>query len=239
MARKRRKSSSSSGGSTLFGIMVGLILGLIAAVAVALFVTKVPMPFADKASRDPARTLLPDVRNAPDPNIGLYGKSALADATPMMPPPAPGSAPAQPDASVARSGDSLGDFIASLASGSRATPPTPKTDSASAGANIPAPGLAVIPGVTEPSTAEPAPPASDTPQTRYFLQAGAFRSERDAEAIKAQILLLGLQAQVQKAQVGGSTINRVRVGPFSGIDSMNQARAQLGSEKIESSVVRQ
>lgn len=239
MARKRRKSSSKSGGSTLFGIMVGLILGLIAAVAVALFVTKVPMPFVDKASRDPARTLLPDVRNAPDPNIGLYGKNAPADATPMMPPPTPGSAPAHPDAPVARGGDSLGDFIAGLASGSRTAPPAPKTDSANARSNVPAPGLAVIPGVTEPSTAEPSPPASDTTQTRYFLQAGAFRSEQDAEGVKARILLLGLQAEVQKAQVGGSTINRVRVGPFSGIDDMNQARAQLGSEKIESSVVRQ
>src|SRR3546814_14473690 len=32
------------------------------------------MPCPDKASRDPAKTLLPGVRDAPDPNIGLYGK---------------------------------------------------------------------------------------------------------------------------------------------------------------------
>lgn len=219
--------------------MVGLILGLIAAVAVALFVTKVPMPFVDKASRDPARTLLPDVRDAPDPNIGLYGKNALSDATSMMPPPTPGSVPGQPDTPVARGGDSLGDFIAGLASGSRTAPPAPKAASPGTESNVPPPAIAVIPGVTEPSTSEPSPPVADTPQTLYFLQAGAFRSERDAESVKARILLLGMQAQVQKAQVGGSTINRVRVGPFSGIDDMNQARAQLGSEKIESSVVRQ
>ncbi|MGB6105797.1 MAG: SPOR domain-containing protein, partial [Pusillimonas sp.] len=79
MARTRRKSSNAkSGGSTLFGILIGLIFGLVAAVAVALFVTQVPMPFVDKASRDPAQTLLPDVRNAPDPNIGLYGKDSAA-----------------------------------------------------------------------------------------------------------------------------------------------------------------
>lgn len=239
MARKRRKSSSKSGGSTLFGIMVGLILGLFAAVAVALFVTKVPMPFVDKASRDPARTLLPDVRNAPDPNIGLYGKNALSDATPMMPPPAPGSAPTQPAAPGTRGGDSLGDFIASLTSGSRNAPPTPETNSANTAATTPAPALAVIPGVTEPSTVEPSPQASAATQTQYFLQAGAFRSEQDAEGVKARILLLGMHVQVQKAQVGGSIINRVRVGPFNGIDDMNRARAQLGSEKIESTVVRQ
>lgn len=234
MARKRRKTSAKSGGSTLFGIMVGLILGLVAAVAVALFVTQVPMPFVDKASRDPARTLLPDVRNAPDPNIGLYGKSALPEATPMMPPPSaiPGSPPAQPGTPPARSGDNLGDLIASLAQGSNTTPPPASSPSARSGTGAPAPKLAVIPGVTEPSTPESA-------SSRYFLQAGAFRSENDAETIKAQILLLGLPAHVQQAQVGGSTINRVRVGPFEGIDDMNRARAQLGSQKIESSVVKQ
>ncbi|MGB6105560.1 MAG: SPOR domain-containing protein, partial [Pusillimonas sp.] len=75
-------------------------------------------------------------------------------------------------------------------------------------------------------------------QTTYYLQAGAFRSENDAEAVKARILLLGLPAVVQKAQSNGSTINRVRVGPFKGIDEMNRSRARLGEEKIESSVVR-
>lgn len=240
MARKRRKSSSGkSGGSTLFGIMVGLILGLFAAVAVALFVTQVPMPFVDKASRDPARTLLPDVRNAPDPNIGLYGKSATPDATPMMPPPDAGSdsAPAQPDGSPTRRADSLGDFIARLATSPKTPPPAPRSGTTSPDA--PAPEQAIVPGVTERSSADASQPATDQAQALYFLQAGAFRSENDAEAIKAQILLLGLQAHVQKAQVGGSTINRVRVGPFNGIDDMNTARAQLGSEQIESSVVRQ
>src|SRR5690554_5561262 len=133
MARKRSKSSAKSGGSTLFGILVGLILGLVAAVAVALFVTQVPMPFVDKASRDPARTLLPDVRNAPDPNLGLYGKNALPDATPMMPPPGP--VPMQPDSPSARSGDSLGDLIASLVDGARSTPPAANTPAPSPGAS--------------------------------------------------------------------------------------------------------
>lgn len=237
MAKKRRKTSSKSGGSTLFGIMIGLILGLVAAVAVALFVTQVPMPFVDKASRDPAQTLLPDVRNAPDPNIGLYGKNGHADAMPMMPP--PGQDPLPPQAEAPRSGDSLGEFITNLAqgdtkskSGSPSAPRAPESGAASSQADTP-----TIPGVTEPSSADADPPVAGT-QTRYFLQAGAFRSESDAESIKARILLLGLPAQVQKAQVGGSTINRVRVGPFTGIDDMNHARSQLGSEKIESSVVR-
>ena len=82
----------------------------------------------------------------------------------------------------------------------------------------------------------PAKPAST--QTTYYVQAGAYRSANDADAVKAQILMLGLPVQVQKAQVNGATINRVRVGPFKGIDEMNQSRARLSEAKIDSSVVR-
>jgi cell division protein FtsN len=223
----RKSSSSKSGGSTLFGVLIGLIFGLAAAVAVALFVTKVPMPFVDKASRDPAKTLLPDVRDAPDPNIGLYGKNGAAGVPPTGPtdtaplplpgmPPAAGSqrpnTPSEPD--------SLGNLIASLGKADKA----PESKPAS-------------PAKPAPGTEAPAAPAAS--QTTYFLQAGAFRSENDAEAVKARILLMGLPAQVQKAQVNGATINRVRVGPFKGIDEMNRSRVRLGQEKIDSSVIRQ
>lgn len=210
MARNARKSTrSKSGGSTLFGLLAGLIIGLAAAVAVALFVTKAPMPFADKASRDPAKTLLPDVRDAPDPNNALYRSGNQPPDSPVdtriTPPPVP-------DSGVASMADDMDRLIASLSKEQQtAKPPAPPPPPA-------------------------APPASA--QTTYYLQAGAFRSENDAEAMKARILMLGMATQVQKAQVNGGTIYRVRVGPFKGIDEMNRSRAQLGEEKIESAVVR-
>ena len=57
--------------------------------------------------------------------------------------------------------------------------------------------------------------------------------------MRARVIMLGLPAQVQAANVNGATLHRVRVGPFKGLDEMNQARARLGSEKIDTSVVRQ
>jgi len=235
MARNSRKSSGSrSGGSTLFGVLAGLILGLAAAAAVAYFVTQVPMPFVDKASRDPAQVLLPDARDAPDPNLGLYGKSGAAGVAPTGPAdmtlvPLPGTGPALGGQSPGTpAGDNIGDLIASL---TKTAPP-----SASAGAPAAsAPAGKPAPAAADSKTTSPAPGA----QATYYLQAGAFRSESDAEAVKARILLLGLPAQVQKAQVNGATINRVRVGPFKGLDEMNRSRARLGEEKIVSSVVRQ
>ena len=54
----------------------------------------------------------------------------------------------------------------------------------------------------------------------------------------ARVVLLGLPVRIETGESNGSPINRVRVGPFKGIDDMNRARTKLGDEKIESSVVR-
>lgn len=230
MARNSRKSSNTkAGGSTLFGMLLGLIFGLAAAVAVALFVTQVPMPFVDKFSREPANTLLPDVRNAPDPNIGLYGKDSAAGLpssgpTGSAPLPLPGLGPntgTSPGGTSSQ--DNIGELIASL--GSTSSPADTKATPR-------------LPPGTEPPAAAPPASTPSAAQTTYYLQAGAFRSEKDAEAMKARIIMLGLPAQVQKAQVNGGTLNRVRVGPFKGIDEMNRSRTLLGEEKIVSSVVR-
>lgn len=223
MAKRRRKTTKKSRGGTLMGIMIGLILGLVAAVVVALFVTQAPMPFVDKASRDPSKTTLPDLRNAPDPNIGLQGNSQpLPNNIPdIKDDTVPDNAP-PPFANAEPSGDNLGDFISGLAK------PKPQPEQ--------------IPGVTQ--AAKQAPPSKSktestaNTQTTYYLQAGAFKSKSDAEAIQARILMLGLQTNIQEAQVNGDTINRVRVGPFAGIDALNQARSRLGQENIETAVVR-
>lgn len=220
MATKRKTSKGK--GVTLYGIVLGLILGLIAAVAVALFVTQVPMPFSDKASRSKPTVLLPDVRDAPDPNLGLHGRGGGAvpgtGVTPSaVPPPAQPSEPSQ-------SGDNLGDLIASL--GKQQSPP-------------PLESQVATPNQVATPSAPVAPPAAKAKQDTYYLQAGAFRGSEDAEAMKARLLMLGLSAQVQTANVKGTTLHRVRVGPFTGLDEMNKARTRLGSEKIETSVVRQ
>jgi len=222
MAR-RKSSGSKPGGSTLFGLLAGLLIGLAAAAAVAYFVTQVPMPFVDRASRDPANVLLPDVRDAPDPNLGLYGQGggagSPADGPTVTPPsPLPGTAPGQAQGSMS---DEIGALLETL--------------------GAPPPGTPDKPAPTAQADSPRAPSAADiaaTTQTTYYLQAGAFRSNNDAEAIRAQILLLGLPAQVQQAQVNGSTLHRVRVGPFKGIDEMNRSRVRLSEAKIESSVVR-
>lgn len=212
MATKRKSSRQpKQRGSTMYGALAGLLVGLIIAAVVAFYVTKAPMPFVDRATRDADRTKLPDPRQAPDPNQGLYGRDGAAGTPPSgptatAPAPLPGVQPAAPAPSKGQS-DELGALIATLPPG---TPPE------------------------APAARAPAPASG-----KYFLQAGAYRVLEDAEGLKARILLLGLPVAVQRAEVNGMQVNRVRVGPFARLDDMNRARSLLGENKIESAVVRQ
>lgn len=233
----KRKSGGSQGGSTLYGVLAGLLIGLVLAAAVAFYVTKAPVPFVDRATRQGSATERPmDPRTAPDPNLGLYGRDGAAGLPPTGPTAtAPVPLPSNPKQPV----DDLGALIATLPSQSREAPapaaaPTPSgTQAATPPA---APKAAAKPAPEKLASAAPAPAAASG---SYYLQAGAFRTSGDAESVRARILLLGLPANVQRATVSGTEWNRVRVGPFAKLDEMNRARSRLAAEKIESTVVKQ
>ncbi|WP_434644790.1 SPOR domain-containing protein [Achromobacter piechaudii] len=244
MATKRKTTRRSSGesGSTLYGALAGLLIGLIVAAVVAFYVTKAPVPFVDRASRQGDTGKLPDPRQAPDPNAGLYGRDGAAGAPPTgptatAPAPLPGAgtgAASKPDETPSRL-DDLGALIATLPSTAKpqATAPAP-----AAVASNQAPSAAPTP-LSKPAPAPTAKAAAPAATGTYYLQAGAFRGENDAESLKARIILLGLPVAVQKAEVNGKPLNRVRVGPFARLDDMNRARGRLGENKIETAVVRQ
>jgi cell division protein FtsN len=244
MATKRKPTRRSSGesGSTLYGALAGLLIGLIVAAVVAFYVTKAPVPFVDRASRQGDSGKLPDPRQAPDPNAGLYGRDGAAGAPPTgptatAPAPLPGTgAPAKGGDETPAKLDDLGALIATL--------PTSKAPAAAPAPAPAAPSTAPTPiskaAPTAIASAKPAPAAPSAAATgTYYLQAGAFRGENDAESLKARIILLGLPVAVQKADLNGKPINRVRVGPFARLDDMNRARGRLGENKIETAVVRQ
>jgi cell division protein FtsN len=80
---------------------------------------------------------------------------------------------------------------------------------------------------------------ADAEKITYLLQAGAFRSQDDADGMKAKLALIGYEARILSAEVNGQTLYRVRVGPYAQLDDMNKARAKLAESGIEASVVRQ
>lgn len=226
------KRKSSGGGSTMYGLLAGLLLGLSVAAGVAYYVLKAPMPFMDKASRSPDAPGAPDARNALDPNAALAARDTGPVTAPSSPDQPVGQAPlgavdktgTKGDAST--SGDSLGSLIATLK-------PTPN-----ASARAPQVAPATRPDTTAQNAAS-APTQAAKTTGPYYLQVGSFRVLEDAEALRAKIILMGLPVEIQRAEVNGLQVNRVRVGPYVRIDDMNQTRIKLGQEKIPTAVVRQ
>ena len=77
-------------------------------------------------------------------------------------------------------------------------------------------------------TPPPAPPViKPAATTQFFLQAGSFRKQADAEKVRAQIILLGQTATVEAGTVKDETWYRVLVGPFSNRDQLTVAQKQL------------
>jgi len=60
------------------------------------------------------------------------------------------------------------------------------------------------------------PPAPALPERLYALQVGSFPRYAEAETRKAELALLGVQAQIEVGSVNGKDTHRVRVGPLSG-----------------------
>ena len=71
----------------------------------------------------------------------------------------------------------------------------------------------------------------------YFLQSDTYRVADQAERLKAQLALLGLQASVQNVTLNKNTIHRVRVGPFPDFSTLEQARALMRRHGIQSTPV--
>ncbi len=115
-------------GGTILGFILGVVVGLGVALGVAVYVTKVPVPFVNKAS---SRTVEQDVmetqRNKDwDPNAALQVKPAAkpVDPTVVPAPAADVAAPAVKPAEVkpAVSADPLGDLAKARAGSSKADP---------------------------------------------------------------------------------------------------------------------
>ncbi len=96
----------------------------------------------------------------------------------------------------------------------------------------------VLPGDAHgelPSSAAPA-----TPATRYFLQAGAFQNADDADNLKAQLAMLGVEAVIQTGEVADKgVLHRVRVGPFQAMDEVNRTRSLLTQNNIPATLVKE
>ena len=75
--------------------------------------------------------------------------------------------------------------------------------------------------------------------TAYMLQMGSFRRHGDADRMKANLALLGIQAEIQKVVINNQdTYHRVRSGPYHSSQQVNKIRSQLQKNKINSLLIK-
>ena len=86
-------------------------------------------------------------------------------------------------------------------------------------------------------TLEPTTTAAVDP-FQYYVQAGAFRTAEDAEAQRAKLSLMGLEARVTEREQSGRQVFRVRVGPFDKKDDAERSKGKLESSGFEVALVR-
>lgn len=230
-------STSQQRGGTLIGLILGVLIGLAAALAVAVYVTKVPVPFMNKGST--GRTAEQDAAESKknqnwDPNAPLYGKNP-AKAVPQS----PGIVAPTPAASGATFGATV------PAKGASAAAAPAKTASAAAAAAAPAsapraaaskpPAVAADP-LGDLAAARSGNPGADP--FLYFVQAGAFRTPEDAEAHRAKLSLMGVEAKVTEREQSGRPVFRVRVGPFERKDDADRAKEKIEAGGVETALVR-
>jgi cell division protein FtsN len=72
----------------------------------------------------------------------------------------------------------------------------------------------------------------------YVLQAGSYRKQEEADRIRAQLKLQGIDANVQRVAVDDDVWHRVRIGPITDLTELNRLRARLRAADLDAIVIR-
>ena len=72
----------------------------------------------------------------------------------------------------------------------------------------------------------------------YILQAGSFRSHKDADRVKALIAMQGVESKIEKVTIDKDTWHRVRVGPITNLQRLEDTRSKLRQAQIDALVIR-
>jgi len=225
-APKRRsgRSRSSGFGGTVLGLFIGIALGLGLAAAVAFYLNKGATPYqsatsgrespreATKETAKPGRT---DAFAPEKPRFDFY------KILPGVEEPKIQSKPAERGASDRSTAE-------------RAVAPD-KTDAKAAAK----PDARVLTKADE-------RPAGTTPDAkpkaaadRFWLQAGSFANEADAEDLKARLAFAGWEAAVQSATLPDKSVRyRVRLGPYDNTDALQRMKGELAARGFDVAVIK-
>ena len=212
-----RASESRLNHPLLLGIIIGLLLGIVISLSVALWLNRLANPFVEKGK--PVEPL---------PKIG-----------PAQPPPPADAAKAAEQAAKGKVPEKAGkptdrprfEFYQILPGDKEVTERELKAAAPKA-APPPGPTAAAKPGS---SPATPKPHSGEI----YWLQAGAFSDEKEADNLKAKIALSGLEAAVRPVAIPDKgTLYRVRLGPYQRLEDANRIKTALSQNGVGVAIIR-
>jgi len=72
----------------------------------------------------------------------------------------------------------------------------------------------------------------------YLLQAGSFRKQDEADRLRAELILMGLEVTIRKIKVNGQDWHRVMVGPLASDAAVTRAAERLAEIDIAAIPIR-
>ena len=213
------RTPRSGVGSTLLVLFVGIALGVGLAAAVAFYVMRAGNPYQPavsasvrEAGKDAAKGLRADA-SIEKPRFDFY--KILPGGEEPKP---------TPRAAERATGDRA--TVERAATIEKAQPlPAAKTDER----------IAAVPDKAAVEAAPRAPRSGE----RIWLQAGSFASEGDAENLKAQLAMAGMEASLQQATLPDKGVRyRVRLGPYDNVEEVNRVKSDLAKRGFDATVIR-
>lgn len=82
-------------------------------------------------------------------------------------------------------------------------------------------------------------PAAEQQKIEYLLQVGSFPKADDADKLRAQLIMINLDARIEKVEIRkGEIWHRVVVGPFKTQAELSTARSQLVNNQYNALVLK-
>jgi cell division septation protein DedD len=211
------RSDSRLSHPLLLGMIIGLLLGIVISLAVALWLNRLSNPFVDKGKPIEPLPRIAPAQPPPPPDAAKAAEKAAKGSVPEK----GGKAPDRPRFEFYNILPGEKEVPDREAKAPRAAPPPAK-----AAEPVPKPGS---------SPSSPKPHSGDV----YWLQAGAFSDEKEADNLRAKIALTGLEASVRPVAVPEKgKLYRVRLGPYQSLDDANRTKTTLSQNGVGATIIR-
>lgn len=204
-ATTTKQKPAGKGSPLIIGLLIGLLIGIAMSLGVAFFVKSGGSSFQEKTQPAASLPISAPEKKPEAPMVATPSNSGQISSETVEP------------AKKTTDSEKKEDRFTFYGILTEATPPAPNAE--------PKQPDAVVPTAPNASTASSTPTPTGE---RYYLQVGAFQTEKEADNIKAKLSLMGMEAIVQTANIPDKGIlHRVRVGPIAGSDDLGRIKAEL------------